>query len=123
MQTQTPPQTFKPLKVAQAMAQLRFVWPGLMRRHLVKAQVREALEQVDAAFVESFRQEHPHARHAIIYRVGKHEVQLRDLHSGDLSVHWVDHPRLVGSGIAWGKFSFDIEQARAGLDRQTPVAV
>lgn len=101
----------------QAMAQLRYVWPGLMRRHKVRNELKLALEQVTDSFAENFRQAHPSARHAIIYRVGRHEVQLRDLHRDDPSVHWVDHPRLVGRGIAFGMFEMDIELAREA-DRQ-----
>jgi hypothetical protein len=95
-----------------AYNQLRFVWPGLVRRRAVAEGLADALAQVDAQFVEDFRAAHSRARHATIFTVGRHEVQLRDLHSGDLSVHWVDHPRLVGSGIAFGRFAMDIELAR-----------
>lgn len=97
---------------AAAFNQLRFVWPGLVRRKIVAEQLAQALAQVDEQLIERFRAQHPRARHATIYRVGRHEVQLRDLHSGDLSAHWVDHPRLVGAGIAFGIFAMDIELAR-----------
>jgi hypothetical protein len=107
------------LSIPAAMAQLRYVWPGLMRRRQVRHDVEIALAQVDEQFVRDFREAHPRARHAIIYRVGRHELQVRDLHreDGDLSVHWVDHPRLVGAGIAWGEFALAIAQQRYEAER------
>lgn len=115
--TITQPLPTATFSVALAMAQLKRQWPGIMSRHIVKSQVRQALEQIDDQFLQDFRDDHPRGRHAIIYRVGQHEVQLRDLHRGDLSVHWVDHPKLLGQGIARGIFAMDIAQQREAAQK------
>lgn len=96
----------------QALAQLRFAHSGLVRMRQTRVELEAALAQVTPEFVDDFLNAHPRAHNMIIYRCRKHEVQLRGLRHGQLSVHWIDNPRLVGQGIGWGLFQAAIEDSR-----------
>ncbi|WP_217925067.1 hypothetical protein [Miltoncostaea oceani] len=93
-----------------ALAQLRFVWPGLVARN--EAMLREALEQVDETFIAGMLAEHPRADSCAIARVGKHEVVLRGLSRRAPTAYWVEG-RLLGTYHAHGRFAEAITQMRS----------
>ncbi|MCW0198225.1 hypothetical protein [Sphingopyxis sp.] len=94
----------------QAIAQLRFVWPGVVARH--KESLTTALVQVDEAFVDRFLADHPRADACCIARCGRHEVILRGLSRREPVVYWVEG-RLLGQYRAVGAKRREIERARS----------
>lgn len=100
--------TFR-FSVPAAMAQLSFVWPGLVRRN--REALRAALDQVDEEFVAAFRAAHPRADSAAIARCGIHEVVLRGLSRNEPVAYWVEG-RLLGTYRAFGVQAERIESAR-----------
>lgn len=94
-----------------AIAQLRFVWPGVVQRH--RASVEAALEQVDEGFVARFLAEHPKADACAIARCGRHEIVLRGLSRSEPVAYWVEG-RLLGRYRPFGLFADELQEARAG---------
>lgn len=93
-----------------AIAQLRFVWPGVVRRH--RGTVEAALAQVDAGFVARFLAEHPKADACAIARCGRHEIVLRGLSRGEPVAYWVEG-RLLGCYRAFGLLADELTATRA----------
>lgn len=100
----------------QALAQLRFVWPGVVARH--EDPLTAALAQVDEAFVDRFLADHPRADACCIARCGRHEVILRGLSRREPVAYWVEG-RLLGQYRAVGIKRREIERARR-LDERAP---
>lgn len=101
--------------VRGAIAQLRFVWPGVVRRHQDTLEV--ALGQVDEDFVARFQDEHPRGDACAIARCGPHEVILRGLSRNEPVAYWVEG-RLLGSYRAFGVLAEEIEAERAAHPRR-----
>lgn len=93
-----------------AVAQLRFVWPGVVQRNL--ATVEASLAQVDEAFVTRFLEAHPRGDACAIARCGRHEIVLRGISRGEPVAYWVEG-RLLGRYRAFGIFADELTEARA----------